>query len=83
MVVVAGSRRDDEASLEAAIIERVGGRVEVKDVLHGGQLVLVDVHLGEQDEDDFLTCKEWLHTELRALAAERGEGKVLAPHYVD
>ena len=77
------SRTDEETSLEAAIIERLGVHVEVKDVLHGDGLVLVSVHFPELPAADLLNWKEWLHTELRALAVEQGEGLVIAPSYVE
>jgi len=77
------SRTDEEASLDVAIIERLGVHVEVKDVVHRGGLTLVSVHFPELSDAELLTWKEWLQTELRALAAEQPDGPVIAPYYVD
>ena len=41
------SRTEDEASLEATIIERLGVHVEVKDVVHSTGLVMVSIHFPE------------------------------------
>ena len=83
MGLVLTPRIDEQALLETAIIERLGVHVEVKDVRHSKRLVLVSVHFPELPGDDLLAWKEWLHTELRALAAEQPDGPVVAPHYVD
>lgn len=74
-------RNDEETSLEAKIIDRLGMHVDVKDVRHGNDLVMVSIHFPELSPGDLLAWKEWLHTELRALAAERPDGPAIAPYY--
>ena len=77
------SRTEEEASLEATIIERLGVHVEVKDVVHSTGLVMVSIHFPELPDAELLAWKEWLQTELRALAAQQSDGLVLAPYYLD
>ena len=83
MVLVPKPQSDLETSLEAAIIERLGVHVEVKEVLHGSGLVMVFIDFPELSASDLLEWKEWVHTELRALAAEQPDGLVLAPYYAE
>ena len=55
----------------------------MKDVVHSSGLVLVSVQFPELLDADLLAWKEWLHTELRAFAAQQPDGLVIAPYYVD
>ena len=75
--------RSDEP-LRAAIFERLGERVEVTDVaLDGSWLVFVTIRVPDQPDGELRAVKEWVHTELQALAAAHPDHPVLAPHYVE
>ena len=65
-MLVLKPRSDEEASLEAEIIERLGVHVDVKDVRHGSDLVLVPIHFPELSPGELSAWREWLHSELRA-----------------